>query len=87
MLARRGDFAEAERLAREAVAIMLPTDFLDTKGHTYVALADVLVAAGRADDAAQALAEAAALFERKGDVVSAARTHDRLAALRAEKLA
>jgi class 3 adenylate cyclase/tetratricopeptide (TPR) repeat protein len=84
ILARRGDFAEAERLAREAVAIMAPTDYLDNKGHAYVALADVFAAAGSSDDAAQALAEAAILFERKGDVVSAARAHDQIAALRTE---
>jgi tetratricopeptide (TPR) repeat protein len=84
ILARRGDLVEAERLAREAVAIMAPTDYLDNQGHAYVALADVLAARGRADDATQALAEAAALFERKGDVVSAARAHDQLAALRTQ---
>jgi ATP-dependent DNA ligase len=33
----------------------------------------------------QVLAEAAALFERKGDVVSAARAHDQLAALQTEE--
>jgi tetratricopeptide (TPR) repeat protein len=81
MLARRGNFKEAERLAREAVAIMAPTDYLDTKGHAYVALADVLASAGRSAEAAQALAEAAALFERKGDLISTARTHDQIAAL------
>jgi hypothetical protein len=67
LLARQGDFVEAERLAREAVAIMASTDYLDNIGHAYVALADVLTAAGRFADAAEALAQAASFFERKGD--------------------
>jgi class 3 adenylate cyclase len=81
MLARRGEFEEAEQLAREAVAIMAPTDYLDHKGHAYVALADVLTAAGRFEDAREALIEAAGLFEKKGDIVSKARAHHQLAAL------
>jgi tetratricopeptide (TPR) repeat protein len=84
MLARRGDFAEAGRLAREAVAIMAPTDYLDNKGHACVVLAEVLAAAGRSEEALEALTEAATLFERKGDLVSTARAHDQIAALRTE---
>jgi class 3 adenylate cyclase/tetratricopeptide (TPR) repeat protein len=84
LLARQGDFAEAERLAREAVAIMDSTDYLDNIAHAYVALADVLAVTGRSGDAAQALTHAATLFERKGDLVSAARAHEQIAALQAE---
>jgi tetratricopeptide (TPR) repeat protein len=84
LLARRGNLAQAESLAREAVAIMAPTDYLDYKGHAYFALADVLTTAGRRDEAAQALTEAAALFEQKGDVVSSARAHAQLDALRTQ---
>jgi tetratricopeptide (TPR) repeat protein len=82
VLARRGEHAEAERLAREAIAICDETDILDAQGDTYADLAEVLSLGGRPKEAAEALEQALARYERKGNVVMAGRTHDRLAALR-----
>jgi class 3 adenylate cyclase/predicted ATPase len=65
-LAQLGDVARAEPLAREAVAITQPTDSYAERGRTLQALAEVLVAAGRGDEAAPHLEEAIGLFERKG---------------------
>jgi hypothetical protein len=42
VLARRGEHAEADRLAREAVALSDETDQLDTQGDAYADLAEVL---------------------------------------------
>ena len=80
--ARRGEHTEAERLAREAVAICDGTEMLDAQGDVYADLAEVLALAGRPEDAAEALEQALARYERKGNVVMAARTRDRLERLR-----
>jgi class 3 adenylate cyclase/tetratricopeptide (TPR) repeat protein len=84
VLARRGEHAEAEWLAREAVAIGEGTDFLNGQGDAMADLAEVLFFAGRVEDAAEVLEQAIARYERKGNVVMAARTRNRLAALREE---
>jgi tetratricopeptide (TPR) repeat protein len=73
VLARRGEHAEAERLAREAVAIGEPTDSIDLLGDADRDLGEVLALAGRPKDAAAALEQAAALYERKGNLVMAER--------------
>src|SRR5207253_4388205 len=52
VLARRGEHAEAERIAREAAAIGEDTDMLDAQGDTHADLAEVLLLAGRPDEAA-----------------------------------
>jgi tetratricopeptide (TPR) repeat protein len=83
VLARRGEHAEAQRLAREAVAICDGTEILDVQGDVYAALAEVLLLAGKADEAAAALEQALERYERKGNVVSAQRTRARLAELEA----
>ena len=72
-LAHRGELEEAERLVREAIAFGARGDFLNGHGEALVALGDVLELAGRPREARAALAEAIALFERKGNVVSAER--------------
>ena len=58
VLARRGEHAEAGRLAREAVAICEETDILDAQGDTYADLAEVLMLAGKPEEAAAALEQA-----------------------------
>ena len=68
--ARRGDLTEAETLAREAVALADKTDLLNTQGDTLADLAAVLALAGQPAEAASALEQAAAQFERKGNLVS-----------------
>jgi class 3 adenylate cyclase len=80
LLARRGDIAAAEALAREAVALVEPTDSLEHKATSRCDLAVVLIAAGRRDEAVAALGEARALYEEKGHTVGVAR----IDALRAE---
>ena len=84
VLARGGEYADAERLAREAVAIGEGTDFLNGQGDASADLAEVLSLAGRAETATEALEQALALYERKGNAVMAARMRDRLAMLREE---
>jgi tetratricopeptide (TPR) repeat protein len=81
VLARRSEHAEAERLAREAVALGEKTDMIDAQGDAYADLAEVLLLAGKADEAAAALEHALARYERKGNLVSAQRVRTRLAAL------
>ena len=81
VLARRGDNAAAESLAREAVAMCDTTDMLDVQGDAYADLGEVLLLSGKPDEAAAALEQALERYERKGNLVSAGRTRERLAAL------
>jgi tetratricopeptide (TPR) repeat protein len=81
VLARRGEHAEAERLAREAVAVGEETDMLDAQGDTYADLAEVLSLADRPKEAAEALEQALERYERKGNRVSTQRAQTRLAEL------
>jgi class 3 adenylate cyclase/tetratricopeptide (TPR) repeat protein len=81
VLARRGEYAEAERLAREAVTKADATDALVSQGDTRRDLAEVLELAGRRDEAAAALREALERYERKGALVPAERVRERLAAV------
>ena len=77
LLAHGGELDEAERLAREAVALSEGTDMLGVSGDAFLTLAEVLEAAGR--DARAELEQALALYERKGNVVMAERVRARLA--------
>jgi len=81
VLARRGEHAEAERVARESVAIGEGTDFLNGQADAHAALGEVLALAGQPPEAAAALATALERYERKGNLISAARTRARLAEL------
>jgi tetratricopeptide (TPR) repeat protein len=81
VLARRGEHAEAERLAREAVTISEKTGFLDGQGDAYADLGEVLLLGGKLDEAAAALEQAHERYARKGNVVSAQRAQARLADL------
>jgi tetratricopeptide (TPR) repeat protein len=72
----RGD--EAERLAREAVALTESTDGLGFQGDALSDLAEVLAAAGRADKATAALTLALERYERKGNIPLARRIRQRL---------
>jgi class 3 adenylate cyclase/tetratricopeptide (TPR) repeat protein len=79
--ASRGQQADAERLAREAVAITENTDSLWRQGDALCDLADVLQAAGRHDEAAAALREALDRYERKEIIPLVRRTSERIATL------
>jgi tetratricopeptide (TPR) repeat protein len=76
ILARRGEHAEAERLARESLAWAEPTDSLEVKANSYRDLAIVLAVAGKRDDALVALTSAQALYEEKGHTVGVARVEE-----------
>jgi tetratricopeptide (TPR) repeat protein len=80
VLAHRGEHAEAEQLAHEAVTIGEATDMLDKQGDTYADLAEVFLLIRQADEAATALEQALDRYERKGNLVMAGRTRERLAA-------
>jgi len=81
ILAHRGEHSEAERLAREAVAIGAQTDALNLQGDALCDLAEVLVLAGRPKAAAEALEQALARYKRKKNLVMADRAQARLAEL------
>ncbi len=68
--AAAGDAAGAARLAREAVELAAPTDFLDLQATALVALARVLRQAGSPETASVA-ADAQAVYERKGNSAGA----------------
>lgn len=79
VLAARGQADEAEALAREAVELAAPTDFLNLQGGALLALADVLWVTGRAGATEKAEA-ALALFRQKGNVVAARKVERLIAA-------
>ena len=79
--AHRGEHAEADALAREAVAIVERTDALDEQGAALYYLAQVLLAAGRSEDAAAALEQALERYERKKILPMAGKVRGRLAEL------
>jgi tetratricopeptide (TPR) repeat protein len=85
VLARRGEFVEAERLAREAVEICQPAEELDHEGDNWFDLAEVLRLAGRTAEAADALREATRLWTLKGNIVSASKARATLATLTSEE--
>ena len=72
-LARQARCPEAERIAREAIALAEPTDLLSLKGDAMLALADVLRTGSQAEPAAGAQRACVALYEQKGNAAAAAR--------------
>ena len=72
--ANEGDTAAAQELIDEAVAIVERTDFLFDRGTVQLDRAEVMELLGRTDEARAARERALAMFEEKGDLVSAART-------------
>jgi tetratricopeptide (TPR) repeat protein len=78
LLARRGSSIEAERLARELTEFFDGRDVIERQGEAYAVLADVLLLAGKTEEAARALEEALHRYERKGSLVLAGRVRTRL---------
>jgi ATP/maltotriose-dependent transcriptional regulator MalT len=76
--AHRGDYAEAEALAREAVAIAEQTDALNLQADARCNFAEVLHAAGRIREAEGVFAEALDRYERKKNLAMARRVRARL---------
>jgi predicted ATPase/class 3 adenylate cyclase len=71
--ARQGTFDEAEALLSAATALIETSDQLDLQGNGLLDYAEVRELAGAPADAAALSEQAARLFERKGNVVSALR--------------
>jgi tetratricopeptide (TPR) repeat protein len=72
-LARAGRVAEAQSLAAETIERLAEIEALDVLGEAYAASAEVHAVAGASDEADQDWKRAIDTFERKGNVVSAAR--------------
>jgi tetratricopeptide (TPR) repeat protein len=81
ILARAGEISEAESLARSAVELSLGSDAPQMQADALYELAAVLVQANRFDEARDALGRALAIYQAKGDIVSAARSLGRAAQL------
>ena len=73
VLARRGAQAEAEELARQAVALVSGTEMLDLHAGALLDLAEILRLAGRADEAQSYTEQALELLERRGNIVGVER--------------
>ena len=84
VLAHRGRTAEAVALAREAAEYLAESDDITTRAEVLTDLAEVLRADGNRRGAGEALAEAIALHEAKGNVVNAERCRELLATIRRE---
>jgi ATP/maltotriose-dependent transcriptional regulator MalT len=76
--AHRGEYAEAEALAREAVAIGERTDGLNLQADALCDLGEVLHAAGQTSEAAGAFHDALDRYERKKNLAMARRVRARL---------
>jgi len=72
ILSRRGEHTEAEHYARRAVELASATDLVD-HADARMALAHVLRAAGREEEAADQARQASRLYQAKGHEVGAAR--------------
>jgi tetratricopeptide (TPR) repeat protein len=79
--AREGRLDEAMELAVEAVALLKPSDGIAQQADALLVLSEVLGHAGRIEDAEQALDDAIALYERKGNAVAASAARAARAAL------
>src|SRR6266508_3809904 len=82
VLARRTQFEEAERMAREAAERSLETDSVGLQAHALMNLAEVLRFAGRPEEAVPPAEKAVDLYERKGNIVLRGRAQTWLAKLR-----
>jgi tetratricopeptide (TPR) repeat protein len=79
VLARRGEYADAEQLAREALDLSIATECRNWQGYALFDLAEVLEFAGERGAARAALERAVGLHEQKGNLVRAERARARLA--------
>jgi class 3 adenylate cyclase/tetratricopeptide (TPR) repeat protein len=82
----RGKHDEAGALAREAVDLIDQTDALNFQGAALSDLGEVLVGAGRPEQAAASLGQALERYERKQNLAAAAQVSARIEALRVESL-
>jgi tetratricopeptide (TPR) repeat protein len=80
--AARGEHVEAERLAREAVAIADRSDGLNSQGDALCDLAEALAAAGKTDEAAETFEQALERYGRKKNLALVAQVKPKLEELR-----
>jgi Flp pilus assembly protein TadD len=79
--ALRGEYDAALRLAAEAAALADGTDYLDDRGRVHEDFGLILLTTGDREQAAVELTTALSCFERKENVVAAARVRTELAEL------
>jgi class 3 adenylate cyclase/tetratricopeptide (TPR) repeat protein len=84
VLASRGKHAEAERFAREAIEFRDHSDAPNRQADARCDLAEVLAAAGRVEEAAEAYEQALDRYGRKKNLAMVAQVQPRLEALLAE---
>jgi len=80
LLARDGAHDEGIELARSGVVETRASDDLEGQGNALLFLAEAQRAAGQTEDATHSAKEACALFEAKGNVISARRAREFAAA-------
>ncbi len=85
LLAHAGELTAAECIAREAIALTEEIEFPNLAASAQLALADVLALSGRQAQAVAPAAEALSLFERKGNLPSAARARALIDELRSHE--
>ncbi len=73
ILARSGQLARAEELARTAVDMVLTTESPNIKADALAELASVLRLCGKSAEARHVVGQAIELYEQKGNIVSASR--------------
>jgi len=76
------EHARAERLAREAISIAERTDSLNWQADAYCDLTEVLIAADRTNEAAEALDQALDRYQRKKNLAMVIQVRPKLEALR-----
>ena len=80
--AQRGKLEDAKALAREAIALIDATDYLNERADTYMALAEVLQLGGQAEEATAAVQHAVELYGHKGATYLVEKAQAQLATLR-----
>lgn len=78
VLARQGRCEEADALAREAVALVKPTDLLSLRGDAMLDLADVLRTCNHQEESDRAIRAGLEMYELKGNLAAAARARSLL---------
>jgi tetratricopeptide (TPR) repeat protein len=73
VLARRGEWADAERLSQRAVSLAAGTDEIEAHATTLLDRAEVLAITGSTEKSRPHIEKALELYARKGDVASAER--------------
>jgi class 3 adenylate cyclase/tetratricopeptide (TPR) repeat protein len=84
ILARRNEFDLAVRLGRKAVSLLEGADTPDARGSALTDLAEVLILAGRPEEAKVPLEEALAVYQAKGHLVGAEKARGMIAGLVSE---